>query len=253
MDPSEYRRIFEHEGDHFWYRALHRLARRELERFRPHSTGRVLDAGCGTGGFLAGAAAGLEIAGFGIDWSALALGFARTRGLSRLARADVQRLPFSTGSFDAVVSLDVLYHRAVADDAAAMAEFARVLVPGGIVVVNLPAHPELRGAHDEVIHTARRYARDGVIGLARSAGLHVVRVTGFNALLYPVAVAVRRLRRGGPPRSDVEAVHPVVGGALSAVLAVETGLNRWFDWPFGLSLFGVFRKPGSVAGPGGVG
>ncbi|MBK6942933.1 MAG: class I SAM-dependent methyltransferase [Planctomycetes bacterium] len=249
MDPSEYRRIFEHEDDHFWYRALHRLARRELERFRPRTTGRVLDAGCGTGGFLA------RVGGktVGIDFSPIALAFASRRGLERLARADMTRLPFTDGTFDAVMSLDVLYHRAVADDAAALGECARVLVPGGIVVLNVPAHPELRGAHDAIIHTARRYSRDGVLALARSTGLDVVRVTGFNALLYPVAVTVRRLRRGGPPRSDVEAVHPIVGSALSAVLAIETGLNRWFDWPFGLSLFAVFRKPRALAAPQDVG
>lgn len=249
MDPSEYRRIFEHEDDHFWYRALHRLARRELARFRPRATGRVLDAGCGTGGFLA-RVGGTAV---GIDFSPIALEFAGQRGLERLARADVSRLPFRDATFDAVVSLDVLYHQAVADDAAALAEFARVLVPGGIVVLNLPAHPELRGAHDAIIHTARRYSRDGVLTLARAAGLDVVRMTGFNALLYPVAVTVRRLRRGGPPRSDVEHVNPVVAAALSAVLAVETGIARWIDWPFGLSLFAVFRKPAALAAPRGVG
>lgn len=249
MDPSEYRRIFEHEDDHFWYRALHRLARRELERLRPRTTGRVLDAGCGTGGFLART----DRTALGIDFSPIALAFAGRRGLERLARADVTHLPFADGTFDAVVSLDVLYHRAVADDAAALAECARVLVPGGIVVLNVPAHPELRGAHDAIIHTARRYSRDGVLALARAAGLDVVRVTGFNALLYPVALAVRRLRRGGPPRSDVERVHPAIAAALSAVLGIETWIARAIDWPFGLSLFAVFRKPGALAAPRDVG
>lgn len=243
MDPSEYRRIFEHEDEHFWYRALHRLARRELLRWIPREDGRVLDAGCGTGGFLA------KVRGraVGIDFSPIALSFAARRGLARLARADVARLPFAEASFDAVVSLDVLYHQAVGDDAAAVKECARVLAPGGILVLNLPAHPELRSAHDAIIHTARRYTRDAVTGLAHAAGLEIVRVTGFNALLYPVAVGVRKLRRGGPAKSDVERVHPVIGAGLSAILGIETWLGRVVDWPFGLSIFAVFRKPGAMA------
>ena len=45
----------------------------------------------------------------------------------------------------------MLYHRAVADDAAALAEMARVLRPGGILLINNPAHAWLRG----VIGTSR--------------------------------------------------------------------------------------------------
>ena len=87
----------------------------------------LLDAGCGTGSNLD------ELAAFGratgVDLSAEALRFCRTRGVSA-ARAGLLALPFPDGTFDGVTSFDVVYHGWVKDDRAAVREMARVLRPG---------------------------------------------------------------------------------------------------------------------------
>ena len=63
------------------------------------------------------------------DFSPLALQFSRRRGLNHLVCADAMQLPFEPGTFDAIVSMDVLEH--IPDDALALREFYRVLKPGG--------------------------------------------------------------------------------------------------------------------------
>ena len=74
-------------------------------------TGRVLDAGCGTGGLLRRLAHrkawGVEIASEGIR-------FCRQRGLDNILQASVTELPFRPNSFDVVLSIDVLVHQWVA-------------------------------------------------------------------------------------------------------------------------------------------
>ena len=98
--------------------------------------GRLLDVGCGRG-----AVASLLSARFdevhGIDADDRALEKAAERGVA-VARVDLDRdpLPFEDGSFDAVVSLDVIEH--VLDPAVFVRELARVLRPGGNVYLATP-------------------------------------------------------------------------------------------------------------------
>jgi SAM-dependent methyltransferase len=235
MEPAEYARLQQLDRRHFWYVGLRALLRGALARW---GGARVLDAGCGAGGLL------LDLpGGIGVDRSPLALEACAARGLVRLARADVQRLPFADAAFDAVVSADVLYHRDVADDGAALAELARVTRPGGVVILNLPAGRALRGAHDDFVHGARRYARAEVAALAARAGLRPVRLTGWNAALLPAAWLVRRLSRGGPAASDVSLPPAPLNAALAAWLRAEAWLALRTGLPCGLSVFAVLRRP----------
>jgi len=271
VESAEYQRIFEHEGSHFWYRGLHALVLRTLQQqLRITGDGgaaaaaasaaatltnatdatdatmeraEILDAGCGTGGL----AAQMEALGrvTGVDWSPHALDFAARRGLSRLLRGSVSALPFRAASFDAVVSCDVLYHRAVPDDGAALAELARVCRPGGLVLLNLPAHAWMTGSHDRQVHTARRYTRPEVRRLAEASGLRVVRLAWFNCALLPAAAAVRVASRGGEQRrSDVRPLPALINAPLAAWMKVEARLAGRGMLPWGLSIFAVLRKPG---------
>jgi ubiquinone/menaquinone biosynthesis C-methylase UbiE len=114
-----------------------RQARREVERLLGRRIDRrwvVLDAGCGTG-YLAGglrrAVPGLRVVG--VDLSEGMLGRARVAGAWPLAQADGLRLPVASGAVDLVVARGVLHH--VPAVSAALAEWRRVLRPGGAVVL----------------------------------------------------------------------------------------------------------------------
>ena len=108
-------------------------ARRLARRFRD---GRLLEIGCGEGHFLRRAAdQGTRVTG--IDISSAGTRTARARlGRGTLARADGMRLPCSENAFDCVVAFDVVEH--VPDPAAFLHECARVLAPGGALVLTTP-------------------------------------------------------------------------------------------------------------------
>jgi SAM-dependent methyltransferase len=244
MEPIEYNTLRDLEDSFWWYRGLHRLVLDALADL-PGAT--ILDAGCGTGGLLARLASGHPT--FGLDFSPHALRLARARGLPHLARGSVEQVALRARSMDAIVSLDVLYHAAVTDDEAALREFRRVLRPGGRLVLNLPAFPSLRSAHDAAIHTARRYRRAPLRDMLGRAGFAVDRITYWNSLLFPGLAAVRWLRRGrsgvsgGAPRSDVAALPAWLNGLLDGTLQLERQLVRRRDLPFGLSLLVVAHRP----------
>jgi ubiquinone/menaquinone biosynthesis C-methylase UbiE len=120
-----------------------RRALREVEGLlgRPLRTGeRILDAGCGTGWLAAGLRrARPDVVVIGADLSAGMLGRAVDAGAWPLIQADGTRLPMPDQSIDVVVGRGVLHH--LPDVGAALAEWRRVVRPGGAVVLSSEPTP----------------------------------------------------------------------------------------------------------------
>jgi SAM-dependent methyltransferase len=254
MELEEYDRLYALEDEHWRFTALRAVLRRVLERSARPGAGRarprVLDAGCGCGGTTRSLGAAADVTG--VDWHPRALAWAARRDLRALVRAGVEALPFADGVFDAVVSVDVLYHRAVRDDAAALAELARVCRAGGCVVLWLPAYEWLRGAHDTAVHTERRYTRGRLRALARAAGLVPEHLGYAHALALPAVAARRAFQPVAPePHSDLARTPPWIARTLDALLRVEGALALRVPLPFGVSLLAVLRKPDDVTPPPG--
>lgn len=244
--------MFAVEDRHWWYVGVRREVERWLAHLRPADGRRlrILDAGCGTGGLLANLRTTAWRAG--VEISAHGIGLARTRSRAALAQASVSALPFEDGTFDAVVSIDVICHAGV-EERQAVEEASRVLRPGGLLLVQVPAFQWLYGEHDSAVWTKRRYRRAEITRLMSAAGLAERRSGYRNSLLFPVAAVVRLAKRGRTSRdgarSDVRAVPAPVNRLLSGILALERGLRLPF--PFGLSVFCVGEKTaGLEAGAG---
>jgi ubiquinone/menaquinone biosynthesis C-methylase UbiE len=158
----------------------------------------------------------------------------------------MEHIPFRSGSFDLVTSFDVV--QSVPDDRKAIREMARVLKPGGHVVLNVTALELLRGDHAHVWNEIRRYTRDDVRRLVEDAGLHVARITYLFASLVPLMLAVRRVQRMlrpfREPRGDSDLTVPAaaVNAVLTGLVSGEAALSRRFNMPFGSSLLVVARK-----------
>ena len=106
---------------------------------------RVLNAGAGAGRFsLRLTELGFEVTS--VDDSPAAVDVLAQRVPGEVARADVTELPFADRAFDAAVLGEVLEH--VEDDRGALAEVARVLEPGGVLALSVPANPARFGERD---------------------------------------------------------------------------------------------------------
>ena len=154
MEKSEYKLIYEIEDYHWWYYGLRELARSFIEKSGCQRGMRLLDAGCGSGGFLESCK---EYKPYGMDFSEEAVKYCKKRNLANIIIASVNNIPFIDYFFNVVISLDVLYHRGVSNDADALKEFYRVLNNRGILILNLPAYDFLYGNHDKAVHTRHRY------------------------------------------------------------------------------------------------
>lgn len=246
METDEYLKLAEVEDRMWYFRALHALVGRAVTR-EAKPAARVLDAGCGTGGLLLRLRQALPGCRFsGIDFMPLACELARRRcgaGVE-VREASVTALPFAEASFDIVTSADVVCQidRPSAD--AAIAEFFRVLRPGGFVVINVPAYMWLFSYHDVACHTRHRFTRPELEALLGAAGFVSRRLTHWNALLFPVICAKRKWIRREGETSDVKLYPAPLEAVFNGLLSLERGwIGAGGNWAWGSSIFAVARKP----------
>jgi SAM-dependent methyltransferase len=232
------------EDRHWWYRGRRRVLERTIIRLQLPSRARVLDAGCGSGRNM------LELARYGavtgIELSDASVAAARRRGIGEVVQGSVLEMPFAEDSFDLAVCLDVIEH--LDDDRAALGELRRVLAPGGVLLVTVPAYQWLWSGHDEINHHHRRYNRATLLAAAADAGWRCEFATYFNSLLLPVAILLRVLDRLQTKAKTTESsldlwVPPApLNWLLQQPLNVEaTAIGRGCPIPAGLSLLAVLR------------
>ena len=207
---------------------------------------RILDAGCGTGGFLAALARRLpECETMGLDADETACRWAREKSGRSVCTGSVSALPFNDGAFSTIFSVDVLCHRDV-DEARALRQFHRCLSAGGLLILNLPAYRWLMSRHDAAVYNARRYTRREIVRLLREAGFSPIFASYWNMILFPLMVATRKLLPSSSG-SDVKLQPRLVEAACRAATALERGLMRaGFRLPFGGSVLAVAAKAESV-------
>ena len=212
MDPVEIKQMAQIEEDHWWFRERRTLIARELKGL---PQGRALDIGAAAGRNTTV----LEEQGwesFALEYDESGAGLAKSRGI-KVMRADATKLPLADNQFDLAISYDVLEH--IEDDVKVVEEIKRVLRPGGLVLIAVPADPRLWSEHDVAVSHLRRYTRESLSKLFDDAGFIIEEVQSWNVLLRP-AVAWKR-RRPSNSGSDIDAVSAPLNRVLHTVVAME--------------------------------
>ncbi len=233
------------EDRHFWFLGLRRFARLMLDRALPGRRPlRVLDCGTGTGRNLDwlrsyGSAVGVERSPTGLS-------VARARGRSIIA-GDVTALPVPSGAFDLATSFDVIYSLTDDEERRALEEMYRVLVPGGIVLVNAAALEILRGSHSALANERRRYTTRQLSAKLDRAGFDVMRMSYTNFTTLPLTLGVRLAQRvlghaGEAGEREMSVPVSPVNAILAGALAAEAAVLRLMPLPAGSSVMCVARK-----------
>jgi SAM-dependent methyltransferase len=145
-----------------WHRQIvHRI------RADGHQLGRVLEIGCGRGGFatwLASEPSTTSVVAADFSAVGVQMGRAHARRLDPgpldWAVADVQAVPFADGSFDTVCSCETIEH--VPSPRRAVGELFRVLRPGGRLYLTCPNYLGAMGGYRVYLRLrGRRFTEDG--------------------------------------------------------------------------------------------
>ena len=248
MRSDEYQNMFQHEENYWWYRSHREAVLNIIGELlsKNKSLSFLLDGGCGTGGMLKILSDKLpSLHLIGLDTAQEALLYCKERGIHRLIQGSLVNLPFADSTFDLVISLDVLYHKSIDDDVLPCREIHRVLKPGGYVILHLPALEFLRGSHDIVVYSKRRYSRIALCNKMQELGFKVERCTYRYIFLFPVLFLWRTVNRWfmkGVKKSDLRDVPLWLSNILFSISHCENKMLKYFDLPFGSSLFCICKK-----------
>jgi len=201
---------------------------------------RVIEVGCGIGNFT-GMLLGRETV-LAVDVDAACIERLQQRYPNRpnlhafvcepdtAAFADLERW-----RPDSCVCLNVLEH--IEDDGRALEAMASVLVPGGAIVLLVPAFQALYGPIDQNLAHHRRYSRNTLAGLAQQAGIRIEKLHYVNAIgFFGWWVNSRVFRREAQSERQIRIFDRCVVPWMSRLEAIAPP-------PFGQSLFAVLRKP----------
>ncbi|MDX2129239.1 MAG: class I SAM-dependent methyltransferase [Chloroherpetonaceae bacterium] len=242
MDESLYHEFYEVERSHWWFQArreiLYTLA---LQFLAPKS--KLLDIGCGTGYFLEKAQEAFQV--WGVDASPIAVGMCQKRGLIGVSQGSPENLSAVQGNtFDAVTFFDVIEH--LDDDLGALLRAKDLLSSKGLCLITVPAYQWMWSKHDDLNHHKRRYTKPQLARVILNAGFGIKKISYFNSYLFPLAAAVRTIKKilNMQEGNEFAIPSPFVNNSLKSIFQSELSVLKTssLTFPFGLSIIAIAEK-----------
>lgn len=201
---------------------------------------RILDVGCGTGANLEMLSQFGEAEG--VDVSDDALEFCRKKGL-KVQKGLAETLPYADETFELTTALDVVEH--LDDDIAGLKEMFRVTKRGGYSLIFVPAFMWLWGVQDDISNHRIRYTKQQIVERLKAAGYEIERATYANWTFFAPILGGRVLMKltGIKPESENNINVSALNGVFGKLFSAERFWLRNFNFPFGVSIVVVARKP----------
>ncbi|MEI6713686.1 MAG: class I SAM-dependent methyltransferase [Verrucomicrobiota bacterium] len=237
------------QGNHPIDVASRTLALSSLSQYVP--SGFVIDVGCSSGFLLK------DVTQQRPDLSVLGSDFlepllqrlsSRLPGVP-LIQFDLTACPLPDNCVDAITCLNVLEH--IKNDSAAIHEMYRILKPGGIAHIEVPASPICYDYFDEHLQHFRRYSATRLKTLVQDAGFEMMTFTHLGSFIFPLffAVKMKNKLRGLISKSFNKEAHvkellkaSKQSRLLQLALQAELAIGENVEFPFGIRCVAVVRK-----------
>lgn len=238
MRQDLYEDLYLQEEKHWWHISKRNTVKKMLTSFLRSKKARILDIGCGAGKTMDMLSSFGTV--WGLDKSKKALSFCRERGFGHVALGEAADTGFGNNFFDCITLLDVLEHT---DENATLQEAKRILKPGGIIIMTVPAYQWLWSTWDEVLKHKKRYTKRDLEAVVKKNGLTIISSSYmYSFLLLPVFI-FRKLKSQKKSYESDFSTNPAL---INAFFTFLSNIERHFVIrglvPFGTSLIVVCKK-----------
>ena len=226
----------------WWVRGRKAIIKEYLERAtRYGALSSIMDIGCGSGGTL-------DVLGdfgsvIGVEPAETLARRARSRGIAEaIFQQDALQLD-ECRDVDLFTMFDVLEH--IESDKAFLTQLRKKAAHKHLLLVSVPACPFLFNDHDRILQHHRRYTRSMLRSTLEESGYHVLHMSYFMFVLFPLALFARLkdklMAKLGRKRTTVEIgdFPPILSVPFATTLRVEAFLSRKVRFPIGLWLFAL--------------
>lgn len=162
-----------------------------------------------------------------------------------LMRFDLLKCPLPEGVVDILIMLNVLEH--IEDDIKALQNAKKLLKPGGYLIIEVPAGPQLYDSYDAELQHFRRYSALDLHKKLRQAGFTLKQSSHLGFILFPAFALVKLLNkilsfRAKKPVVNKQVARTSSSWLLKFMMNLEMKFLKDFHLPFGIRVIAVAQK-----------
>lgn len=157
-----------------------------------------------------------------------------------MLRFDLVNCPLPDNCLDAIVLLNVLEH--IEDDVTALKQMKRILKPGGIAIIEVPAGPHLYDIYDKQLLHFRRYRLNDLAKQVKQCGFKILKKSHLGFFIYPGFWLVKQRNKrllNEPQEKSKQIIEKNIRDTgsnklLHRLMKLELFLGNWINFPTGI-------------------
>lgn len=245
MSKSFEVKYFELEENSWWCQSRRDIITKLIKTLDINKGSKILEIGCSSGTLTKS----LEQMGFanvyGIDNSRIAISLCKKRGLKNVFVMDGAKTRFKKEEFDVIIASDILEH--IKNSGSALNGWRKIMKPGGILIIFVPAFNFLWSEHDTSNVHYRRYTKNGLVNDLKMADFKIDRISYWNFILFFPASIVRIfqhmfMKRKIQTLQQLYEINPILNKIIISMLKFENWFHKRLNFPVGVSIFAIARK-----------
>ena len=167
-----------------------------------------------------------------------------------LIQMDLVNCPLPDNCVDIVIALNVLEH--IEEDEKALRQIYRILKPGGVAVIEVPANQDLYDFYDEELKHFRRYELMDLLKMSENTNFFILKGSHLGFILYPFFFLIKKRNQGKGFRNNDQSMEmlkkqilfggKIIHPLISYLMKIEIIMSNYCIYPCGIRCIMILQR-----------